>query len=172
MTMNEESTVGQTDTSDERWEQASLDDLIAHILTTYHQPLREELPRLESMARKLSEEQPEEDTDTLSELLSTYLGLMAELEDHMMKEEQILFPMILQGQGGMAAGPISVMEMEHESAKSALADLRRLAGNYELTAEATDSRRALWNGLAALEDALHQHIHLENNILFPRVRAS
>jgi len=151
-----------------RWDQQPLEDLIRHILVTYHEPLREELPRLAAMARKVKETHADKAPDTLPQLLNVFLGLQAELESHMAKEEQILFPMILGGQGFMAGGPISVMEHEHESAGEALARLRELTGDYTVPAEACNTWRALWHGLAALEEALHEHIHLENNILFPR----
>lgn len=164
--------VATSDTPEERWDQAPLGELIDHILAAYHQPLYEELPRLESMARKVLEVHRDKASEMLSELLSSYLGLKAELEQHMPKEEQILFPMIKQGQGAMAEGPISVMRHEHESARAALARLRELTKGYEVPAEACATWRALWHGLASLEESLHQHIHLENNILFPRALAS
>lgn len=151
-----------------RWDEASLDDLIQHILATYHVPLKEELPRLEAMSRKVAEVHGDKRPDVLPELLSVLINLKAELEQHMAKEEQILFPMIQGGQGAMAGGPISVMEHEHDSAGRALHRLRELTDGYEVPAEACNTWRALWHGLAALEDSLYQHIHLENNILFPR----
>ena len=157
---------------EERWDQAPLTDLIRHILVTYHEPLSEELPRLESMARRVLEVHGDKDPEGLSELLSVLLGLKAELEDHMAKEEQILFPMIERGRGAMAMGPISVMEHEHESAGAALKRLRELTGDYQVPAAACTTWRALWFGLGALEESLHQHIHLENNILFPRALGS
>ena len=166
--------MGQTEFSDESWEQASLEDLIVHIVSVFHESLQVELPRLESMARQVAEEQGDgqgEDQETLAELLTTFLDLKAELGAHLMKEEQILFPMILQGRGDEAGGPIMVMNQEHASAKVALARLRELTGDYELPTEAPESRRALWQGLAELEDALHQHIHLEDDILFRRALA-
>jgi len=162
--------MGQTESSDEHWEQASLEDLIVHIVSTYHESLQEELPRLEALGRQVADEQGE-DAETPSELLSTFLDLKAELESHLMKEEQILFPIILQGRGEMAGGPITVMNQEHAAAKTALARLRELTGGYELPAEMPENRRALWQGLAALEEALHQHIHLEDDILFRRALA-
>jgi regulator of cell morphogenesis and NO signaling len=155
-----------------RWDQAPLGDLVEHILAAYHKPLKEELPRLEAMARKVVDVHRDKQPETLPELLSVYLGLKAELEQHMAKEEQILFPMIQSGQGSMATGPISVMEHEHDSAGGALRRLRELASDYEVPAEACNTWRALWHGLAALEESLHQHIHLENNILFPRALGS
>ncbi len=159
------------DDEQERWDKADLNDLIDHILTAYHRPLEEELPRLESMARKVLKVHGAREPEVLPELLSTFLGLKTELEQHMMKEEQILFPMIRRGQGSMAQGPISVMEAEHSSAGGALERLRELTNGYQAPADACNTWRALWHGLGALEDALHQHIHLENNILFPRALA-
>jgi regulator of cell morphogenesis and NO signaling len=157
--------------SEERWDQASLSDLIEHILAVYHRPLDEELPRLESMSRKVLKVHGDKDPERLTELLSVYLDLKAELDKHMAKEEQILFPMIKQGQGAMADGPISVMKDEHNSAAAALRRLRELTNAYEVPTEACNTWRALWHGLAALEESLHRHIHLENNILFPRALA-
>jgi regulator of cell morphogenesis and NO signaling len=86
----------------------------------------------------------------------------------MSKEEVILFPMIKQGGGAMAGGPISVMEAEHAGAVQALQRLRELTGDYAVPAGANDTQAELWRGLAGLEQSLQQHIHLENDILFPR----
>lgn len=158
--------------SEERWDQASLQDLIAHILVTYHQPLHEELPQLEAMARKVVTVHGDKEPEKLPELLSVFVALKTELEEHMAKEEQILFPMIQSGQGSMANGPVSVMEQEHESAGAALRRLRTLTNDYTVPEQACNTWRALWHRLEALEAGLHEHIHLENNILFPRALAS
>lgn len=163
-------TAGHGDAAD-RWNLASLPDLIDHILVTYHASLREELPRLHTMAAKVLQVHGSKNPQRFRDLLSVLEGLKAELEDHMMKEEQILFPMIREGHGAMAEGPVSVMEMEHASAATALRRLRELTRDYEVPAEACNTWRALWHGLAALEGDLHRHIHLENNILFPRALA-
>ena len=160
------------DSTEVRWDQEPLGDLVEHILATYHKSLKEELPRLEAMTRKVVDVHGDKQPEKLPELLSVYLGLKAELEQHMAKEEQILFPMIQNGQGAMTEGPISVMEHEHDSAGNALKRLRELTNGYEVPEEACNTWRALWHGLAALEESLHQHIHLENNILFPRALAS
>ena len=72
----------------------------------------------------------------------------------------------------MATGPVSVMMHEHDSAGEALRRLRELTDDYQPPEGACTTWRALWHGLAALETALHEHIHLENNILFPRALAS
>ncbi|HJO37378.1 MAG TPA: iron-sulfur cluster repair di-iron protein [Vicinamibacterales bacterium] len=159
------------DASEVRWDQAPLGDLIDHILATYHRSLDEELPRLESMARKVLDVHRDKDPERLPELLSVFLGLKSELEEHMAKEEQILFPLIRSGRGAMAGGPIAAMEHDHASAGAVLRRLQELTDGYEVPAGACNTWRALWHGLAALEESLHQHIHLENNILFPRALA-
>ncbi|MBU2500820.1 iron-sulfur cluster repair di-iron protein [bacterium] len=159
------------DETEGRWDTAPLGALIDHIMVTFHQPLYEELPRLESMARKVLDVHRDKDPERLSELFSLYLEIQAELKQHMMKEEQILFPMIRQGQGAQTGGPVAVMEKEHEAVGGALRRMRELTDDYTVPAEACNTWRALWHGLAALEKDLHQHIHLENNILFPRALA-
>ena len=68
----------------------------------------------------------------------------------------------------MAEGPVRVMMMEHDNAGNALKRFRELTNDYNVPKEACNTWRALWHGLEAFEESLHQHIHLENNILFPR----
>ncbi len=153
------------------WNSAALGDLIDHILSAYHQPLYEELPRLEAMARKVDRVHGERDA-RLADILAVYLTLKSELDSHMPKEEQILFPMIRAGEGGLAKGPISVMLHEHYVAADCLRKLSELTDAYTVPEGACNTWRALWHGLAALETSLHEHIHLENNILFPRALAS
>lgn len=163
--------LGPGDSTPIRWDHEPLDALLDHILTTYHRPLDEELPRLEAMARKVDAVHRDKMPEVLPTLLAVYLELKAELDQHMAKEEQILFPMIRRGQGPLAVGPVSVMEQEHEDAGAALQRIRELTNDYTVPEEACTTWRALWHGLAALETALHEHIHLENNILFPRALA-
>ena len=157
-----------SDTSEIQWDTAALPDLIDHILATYHRPLDEELPRLEAMARKVHAVHLDKAPETLSSLLSVYLGLKEELDQHMVKEELDLFPMIKQGKGKEVGAPVCVMLHEHDTAAHALARLRELTDDYQVPEDACNTWRALWHGLAALETSLHEHIHLENNILFPR----
>lgn len=164
--------LSSTDEQEHRWDTEPFDKLIQHILEKYHKPLTEELPRIEQMAAKVLEVHRDKDPERLSDLVKFYGGLKDELQNHMAKEEKILFPMILNGQGSMASDPISVMEQEHVSAGSALQRLRDLTNDYLVPPEACNTWRALWAGLEALEQSLHQHIHLENNILFPRALKS
>ncbi len=160
------------ESNDKQWDKEPLTDLIDHILITYHRPLDEEIPRLESMVHKVYNVHGDKNPEMFSELRQVYLTLINEIRAHMMKEEQILFPMIKRGAGGMANGPINVMIQEHVSAGNALKRIRELTKNYQLPEEASNTWRALWHGLEAFEEALHHHIHLENNILFPRALKS
>lgn len=155
-----------------RWTEAPLDDLVDHIVETFHRPLEEELPRLEFMARKVNRVHGDKSPEVLPALVDTFIRLKAELEDHMGKEEDILFPAIKAGKGATAAGPMAVMEDEHLAAGEALARIRDLTENFQVPEDACNTWRALWHGLEALEQTMHIHIHLENNILFPRALAS
>lgn len=155
---------------DVRWDEQGPAEIIDHILPRYHEPLREELPRLLAMARKV--EEVHGDKDACPRGLAAHLERMGqELEMHMQKEEQILFPMLRSGRGHMAAMPIQVMEQEHHDAGHDLARLRELTSNYTPPAEACNTWNALFLGLAELERELKDHIHLENNVLFPKALA-
>jgi len=155
-----------------RWDDEPLGALIDHIVRVYHGPLKEELPRLEAMARKVNLVHGPKDPERLQAIQDTVGAIRADLEPHLEKEEEILFPMIREGHGERAEDPISVMEMEHEEVGAMLRRLRELTRDYEVPAAACNTWRALWVGLADLERALHEHIHLENNILHKRARKS
>jgi regulator of cell morphogenesis and NO signaling len=166
------------------WRTASLTELIGHILQTHHEYLKLNLPALSRRLAKVAEVHGSKDPQRLQEMAEVYGAMRVELEDHMHKEEVILFPFIERydyaaSQGlplppvpfGTIANPIRVMEREHSSAGGALARLRELTAGYTLPDWACDTVRALWRGLEELEADLHLHIHLENNILFPRAIA-
>lgn len=155
---------------------SSLAELIDHILDTHHAFLRTELPRLSELVLKTERAHGERHRE-LAECREIFGSLRAELESHMVKEERILFPAIrglesasAEGRplGGSVRGPISVMEMEHDSAGDALEQLRRLTDDYTPPEDACNTWRALLDGLRTLELDLHRHIHKENHILFPR----
>lgn len=169
-----DSNAAETDEPD--WTRAALSELIAHILEKHHAYLRGELPRLAQMVAKVHDVHGARHPE-LAEVRQTYNGLHAELESHMMKEEQILFPLIKAmeasqsleaGHCGSVNNPISVMEHEHDSAGAALARMRLLTGDFTPPEDACNTYRVLLDGLAELEADLHRHIHKENNILFPR----
>lgn len=166
-----EAVIAETPAGGPDWNTAPLETIIDHILVTYHRPLDTELPRLEGMARKVLAVHGDKEPERLSELLNILMGLKAELQSHMMKEEQILFPLIRSGQGNMADGPIAMMEQEHADAGEALRAIRGLTDDFKVPQGACMTWTALWHGLAAFEKATHEHIHLENNILFPRALA-
>ena len=155
----------------ERWDQAPVAELVGHIVNAYHLPLREELPRLESMARKVARVHRDKDPERLEGLLETFLNLKNELEDHMAREEDVLFPEIL-GQGEDALVALDRFVDDHSEAGEALAQIRQLTDDFQVPNEACNTWRALWHGLEALEHSLHHHIHLENNVLFPRVNTT
>ncbi|HQX80627.1 MAG TPA: iron-sulfur cluster repair di-iron protein [Vicinamibacterales bacterium] len=162
-------------TDEQNWQQAPMSDLVAHIQARFHQPLREELPRLSAMIDKVVERHGEHYPAMLGPLQREFRGLMSELLDHMSKEDQVLFPAIVaidRGQaadgGSWIAGPVEVMEHEHVQAGAALAAMRQVTGDYQLPAGACPTFQGLFYGLEQLERDMHVHIHLENNILFPR----
>lgn len=152
-------------------------ELVDHILDTHHVYMHKELPRLTDAMRKVLEVHGEKNP-SLYELSRVFTELRDELEMHLMKEEQILFPGIkelaasdgpIEFHCGSHANPISVMEMEHDSAGRALEKMRQLTGNYMPPEWACNTYRALLDGLQRLEKDLHRHIHKENFVLFPRV---
>lgn len=154
----------------------SLTALADHIEQTHHTYLRAELPRLQAMAQKVASVHGERDP-RLAAVRDTVGALAAELSSHMMKEERILFPMIRQMEGHpsraadsaiMIAGPIRQMESEHDDAGANLERLTTLTDGYNPPEWACNTYRALLDGLQQFEADLHQHIHKENNVLFPR----
>ena len=146
------------------WRSAPLDALIDHILETHHVYLKTGMPRVEGMIAKVMAAHGA----AVPEIAGVFGAMKAELDAHMMKEEVILFPMIRMGRGAGAMGPIRVMLAEHDSAGEALAQLRSLTNGYTAPEGACNTWRALYYELAEMERDLHRHIHLENNILFPR----
>ncbi len=167
-----EAEIADAPASQINWAEEPLPSLIDHILVTYHKPLLEEMPRIEAMAQKVHGVHGDKDPARFAGIANTFSSLRADLMDHMMKEEEILFPMIREGQGSQGMGPVMVMQEEHVVAGQMLAKLRELTNDYRVPEEACNTWRALWVGLADLERSLHEHIHLENNILFPRALAS
>ena len=154
----------------------SLSELCDHIQATHHAYLREELPRLNQMSEKVARVHGDKEPK-LKTIRDAFLELRAELEPHMMKEEGILFPMVRQLEEseaspefhcGSIANPIHQMEHEHDGAGEALARIRKAADNFNPPDWACNTYRALFDGLQALEQDMHQHVHKENNVLFPK----
>ena len=158
-----------TQESENNWTTATPIALIGHIISEFHEPLKAELPRLEAMLEKVHRVHGHVDQLRFDSLLKTFSAFKAELLDHMRKEEEILFPLIMQRNFDDTEVPIQDMEHEHESAGEALRELRRLTDGYVAPDYACNTWRALWDGLQELEITMHEHVHLENNVLFPSV---
>ncbi len=149
------------------WSTRPLADLIAFIVSHYHARLRTEIPALIQMAATV--EDVHADKPTCPRGLSSLLGDVHDaVLEHLAKEEQILFPLIVSGRGRMAGSPINVMEREHDEHGQNLRVIRTLTANLTPPPEACATWRALYVRLDAFEAELMEHIHLENNVLFPR----
>lgn len=153
------------------WDAEPLPDLIRHILDTHHVYTREALPRLQTLAAKVRTAHAANHPELfVVERLAA--ELTSDLIPHMLKEEQVLFPFVLAPTPrpffGTVRNPIRMMQLEHETAGEKLREMRELTMDYTIPDDACASYRALYDGLLELEADLHQHIHLENNILFPR----
>lgn len=147
------------------WSAVSPSMLIDYILERFHERHRDQLPELIRLARRVEHvhgDRPECPTG-LGDLLD---AMRQELESHMQKEEQILFPMLARGHGLRAGGPIAVMRMEHDQHGEALQQLMTLTNDITLPRGACTTWRALYLGLRVFREDLMEHIHLENNVLF------
>jgi regulator of cell morphogenesis and NO signaling len=155
------------------WSAASFADLTAHIERVHHGYLREELPRIRTLLAKVSRAHGERHPEYL-ELEELFAGFAAEMGSHMQKEEGVLFPAARALETGNRGtipfeSAIGVMEDEHDAAGRSLARMRELTGGYTPPVDACATLRVLMHALARLESDMHEHVHLENNILFPRV---
>jgi regulator of cell morphogenesis and NO signaling len=145
----------------------SVPELIEHILERYHTVHRRELPELRALAKRV--EAVHRDHPAVPAGLSDLLAKMhGGMESHMQKEEQILFPFMLSGGNPMIVHPIAVMRHEHDEHGEELRELSRLTNDLTLPEDACNSWRALYAGLGKFAEDLTEHIHIENNILFPQ----
>ncbi|QRN33547.1 iron-sulfur cluster repair protein YtfE [Pectobacterium brasiliense] len=149
------------------WREAPLADIIAYIIPRFHDRHREQLPELILMAEKV-ERVHHDKADCPHGLANQLTAIYNELSQHMMKEERILFPMISQGMGANAAAPISVMEHEHDDAGRDVEVVKELTNGVVPPEGACNTWRALYSGINEFITDLMEHIHLENNLLFPR----
>ena len=162
------------------WQAAPLDGLVSHITNTHHKHTREEITRLAPLFAKVCSVHGANHPE-LFELRDIFAGLSQELTAHLMKEEMVLFPYIIRMEEavtekspilpppfGTVRNPVSMMVHEHDSAGSALRALREISHGYAAPPDACVSFQTLYKALGDFESDLHQHIHLENNILFPR----
>jgi regulator of cell morphogenesis and NO signaling len=155
------------------WTRLGLAHLAAHIVATHHVYLWGELPALEELSAKVrtvhGERHPE-----LAEVDDLVRALRADLEPHLAKEEQVLFPAISRVEYGdrsfpfgHVGNPIRTMMAEHDQAGELLVRLREITSDYAVPDDACGSYRALYERLSRVEADTHVHIHKENNVLFP-----
>lgn len=170
----------QAQSRDRGWANASLTELSQHIVNKHHAFVRQEIKRLVPLFAKVLEAHGKNHPE-LEQMQSSFRALADELTMHLMKEEGMLFPYVEQledaaNRGRRAAppmfgtvqNPVRMMMMEHDSAGEILRKMRQAASNYTLPEDACMNFRMLYQALQEFEMDLHQHIHLENNILFPR----
>ncbi len=161
------------------WEKEPLTELLGFIVGTHHVYTREAIASLPPLAAKVRGRHGKAHPET-RRVEALVQGLAADLAPHLMKEEQILFPFIASLEAvesgaepppscfGTVRNPIRMMMTEHDAAGALLKELRDVTSGYSAPADACTSFQALYSGLSQLEEDLHRHIHLENNILFPR----
>lgn len=164
----------ETPTTQKDWQSANLDELIDHIVSVHHAFMHRELPRIGQLMERVMRAHGERHGDILTPLAQDFEALRTDIEAHLADEEERTFPMIGKLLTGAADTQISEalsnLEHEHDVAGQALARMRAVTGEYKAPADACTTYCALYDAIQALEGDLHQHIHLENNILFPRVR--
>lgn len=158
----------KAENNDKDWTSASYAEMIDHIITRFHNRHREQLPELITLAEKVENVHGDRDDCPIG-VAAQLEKIYSELSQHLMKEEQILFPMIKMGNYAMASMPIRVMEMEHDEAGQDVEVIKSLTNNCTPPSDACFSWKALYSGINEFIDDLMHHIHLENNILFPRV---
>jgi regulator of cell morphogenesis and NO signaling len=171
----------EPDTRD--WRDVPTDELIDYIVDVHHAYTREEIARVSPLMAKVKRRHGPAHPE-LVEVDELFSAVVREVEPHLLREERILFPWIRRLDAWLAAGqgvppapfgdverPIAVMEDDHETLGELLREMRHVTADFHLPDGACNSYRALYQGLEALEQDLHRHVHLEHNLLFPRVRA-
>ena len=162
------------------WTNESLADLAKHIVATHHAYCKEELPRLSGLAMKVVKVHGGTNPE-LALIRARLAELAEELTDHLAEEEVVVFPMIVKleaksvsdgidpAESGVSVGnPLALLIQEHDHAGVLLAEIRSLSRDFNAPEYACATYHAFFEGLKEFERDLHRHVHLENNILFPR----
>jgi len=166
---------------DRDWREASVKELIEHILSAHHDWLKENLPRIAQLSTKVARVHGEHASETV-EASRLFDALYQEMLPHLEKEEKILFPAALHLEStgevflGCHAvdsleGPVGVMEREHQMVGELLEGLVKVTDNFRPPEHACNTWRALYDALAELDRNTRAHVHLENEVLHPRIRA-
>jgi len=160
------------------FQKLSLTELITHILETHHVFTKSEMDRIQALVTKVIAAHGANHPELLT-VGELFQRLCADLKPHMFKEEQILFPYIVRlaetqdqtlllAPFGTVKNPIRMMMMEHDTAGDILRKLRAVTSDYQVPSDVCISYQTLYQALEGFEKDLHQHIHLENNVLFPK----
>lgn len=178
--LSELETASSTPQEAQSFDQLSLSQLSDHIVSTHHAYVKSETQQLLAYAEKVASKHGQRHPNLLK-IFQLVAAIKEEMTLHMHKEEVVLFPRIkeLEKFAGQEHGdiklsvsylqaPITMMEQEHDHAGSLLAEIRRFSGNYTPPHDACTTFKLLFSSLQAFEMDLHQHVHLENNILFPK----
>lgn len=167
----------------EHFEKMELDALVSHILHHHHDYMKRSMPVIHTHLSKIAgvhgERHPE-----LHEVLRNFDAMMMDLEQHLLKEEEVLFPYIKTlvlakhepdhhhfGKTHFIENPIRVMLSEHDRAGELMGNIREFINGFELPADACTTYKTAFHQLKKFEEDLHLHVHLENNILFPKAKA-
>ena len=178
-----EAVLAQSEAAPRDLTQDSASEVIGYILETHHSFERAELTRLLPLMKKVAEKHGPAHPEYI-QLQWRFQQLNDELRNHFFKEEQVLFPFVLALDSALRSGetlphacfatvesPIQQMLMEHEGAAVLIADIRSLTNGFTAPADACPTLVGLLYGLAEFERDLHRHMHLENNLLFPKAIA-
>ncbi len=162
------------------WSRRKLADLTHYIIQTHHAYVRRETSRIEAMLTKVVAKHGLSHPE-LAHIQELFVAISEELSTHMLKEEQVLFPYVERMEDAVLSGvavppaffgtvkrPIANMVAEHDDAGALLAQIRNLSNEYKAPAGACPTYLGLYRGLQEFERDLHHHVHLENNVLFPR----
>jgi regulator of cell morphogenesis and NO signaling len=157
--------------------------LVSYIVANHHAYVRSAIPTLLERTKKVEAAHADRHPE-LRDVAGVFAAVAEEMQSHMMKEERILFPFIValaeasatgrpspQAPFGSVANPIRMMEHEHESAGGGMARIKSLTGGYVAPDDGCNTYRVCLEELKAFEADLHRHVHLENNILFPKAKA-
>jgi len=163
------------------WNIAGLDALMQYIVVRHHAYIRKELPLMDKFVARVRETRGRSDANTLAPLEKVFRFFKRELESHLRREEEVLFPLIRQVETasksgakllrfpfGPLANPIGIMEEDHDAERRQMQKMLVLTGNYTGPAETANAFRSLFERLQIMESDLRLHVHLEDHILFPR----
>lgn len=159
------------------WTKVSAIDLIDYIVDKHHTFMRDELPITGELLNKILKVHYVDHGSLLSKLHKLFSNLKAEIESHLVKEEELLFPLIKEYEKNQNTNKLKEIykvmketEDEHDSAGDILKEMRRLTGNYTVPTTGCNSFKLTYEKLQAIEKDLFNHIHLENNVLFPKLK--